>query len=132
MARKKTSQPSPTPKKTTRSRPLDERIAIHAEWGKTARFFMIIVGVVAGAWILMDGIVRILEKPPWIQALGMVLGFLTTLIAPSVVIYHYRRSIQKFTIAKVSRLRDFETQKDPSRTSSGLGKDGSDAQDSET
>lgn len=112
-------------KKRRRVRPLDERIAIHREWARVARWFIVAAGIVLGLWVIVQGIVALADDP-LVSVLKVLCATIGGPVAPVFVVYLYFRRIKRFTADHVDRAGRLEKRMDPGRTSSGLRKDGSD------
>jgi len=117
-------KPDHTPRRP--KRPLEERVAIHAEWAKTIRVGFIVAGVFGSIWIIKDGVVELVKDSPWVQALKLVAALVLGPVPLSLVMYKYRQYILRFTLTNITRTSQLEKEIDPERTSSSLLEDGTD------
>lgn len=79
----------------------------------------------------MNGLVQIMNKPPWLVAVTALIALAGSFIAPSILSLRTTAYIQSWTIRNLSRQSKIEKELDPGRSSSRLRRDGSDPRELE-
>jgi len=96
------------------------------ETHRTIRTCAICLTVGVSVWKIVDGVVKLLDKPPWVTVLTSLIAVLSVACVQTPLLYHVSRSVRKFTRRAVSRNSELEALLDPNRTSSGLTSEGED------
>src|SRR5436305_515891 len=96
------------------------------EWdrqvGSVLRTLFICATICFCVYQISESLAKILDKPPWLEFAGLVIGLL---VGPSGLLYVVIRRIRAYTKTNARRLKRLEEKMDPNRTSSGLAHDGS-------
>jgi len=95
---------------------------------KSFRILVISATVFGCVWKIVDGLVKLLDKPPWVTALTAFLAVLGATVVQTPLLYRVTVYVRRFTRRAVSWNSKLEELIDKTRTSSGLTDEGEDAE----
>lgn len=99
------------------------RIVTVSERHKTARTVAICLTIGFGIAVVCTTIVRLVDKPPWLELLLAIIGLAA---APSGVLALLIRAIRRYTKRTAPLLAEAQRRDDSARSSSNLRPDGTD------
>lgn len=91
---------------------------------RTIRTFVIGGWITASIWIITNGVVKLMDKPPWVAGLTVLVGALGAGAIQTPLFIRVRRFIKAWTRRNLDRVSRLESSRNPSRSTSGMNEDG--------
>lgn len=101
--------------------PIEYSIVRIQEINKTVRTCFIGGCIVVGLLIIANSVVKILDKPAWVE---VALALIVAILGPSGIIFFIIKRMRAYTRTDHQRVIELEKKIDPKRITSDLPKDG--------
>ncbi len=96
---------------------------------KTIRTTIISGSAVAATYIIANAVVKLMDKPPWVQGLALLVSVLVAGGIQTPIFLRIKSYIGRWTHANLDRQSRLEAMIDPQRTGTGLRSDGSEPEE---